>query len=141
MVPEILIVDDDQMMLDLLEIFLERCGCNVTRAIDGGQADKVLDTQDFHLVITDLQMGRTSGFDVIEKVKKCNRKTKIIMMTGCCDADCELEARRRGADSFFAKPFSMSALLECISNFKEITTKYPFAGVFHQAQAVQQVSG
>lgn len=32
MVPEILIVDDDQMMLDLLEIFLERCGYNVTRA-------------------------------------------------------------------------------------------------------------
>ncbi|GAB6190428.1 response regulator [Desulfocastanea catecholica] len=141
MVPEILIVDDDQMMLDLLEIFLDRCGYNVTRATDGSQAAKVLDTQDFHLVITDLQMGRTSGFDVIEKVKKCNRKTKIIMMTGSCDAECEVEARRRGADSFFAKPFSMSALLACMCNFKELTGKYPSAGLLHQAQGVQQVSG
>jgi DNA-binding response OmpR family regulator len=145
MILEILIVDDDQMMLDLLEMFLSGCGYKPTRATDAEQAAKALDDRDFDLVITDLQMGCTSGFDVIQKVKNINtkkliHKTVVIMLTSCCDGQCEDEALRRGADFFLLKPFSMIDLLERIQP-QEMKQLYLPASTFRPERNVQQVSG
>ncbi len=112
MVRKALVVDDDPMILCLLEYTLDLKGYDITRATDADQAIKVLDTEDFDLVITDLQMGRTSGFDVIRKTKALNSRTIIIMITGCCDSLNEAEAFRHGADDYLAKPFSLGDLLE-----------------------------
>jgi DNA-binding response OmpR family regulator len=145
MILEILIVDDDQMMLDLLEMFLGGCGYNLTRATDAEQAVRSLDDRDFDLVITDLQMGCTSGFDVIQKVKNINtkkliHKTVVIMITSCCDGQCEDEALRRGADFFLLKPFSMIDLLERIQP-QEMKQLYLTASTFRPERNGQQVSG
>jgi DNA-binding response OmpR family regulator len=145
MILEILVVDDDQMMLDLLEMFLSGCGYHLTRATDADQAAKVLDAKDFDLVITDLQMGHTSGFDVIKKVKNINtkkliHKTIVIMITGSCDGQCQVEALRRGADFFLLKPFSMIDLLERIQP-REMKQIYLPVSTFRPARNVQQVSG
>jgi CheY-like chemotaxis protein len=145
MILEILIVDDDQTMLDLLEMFLGGCGYNLTRATDAEQAVRSLDDRDFDLVITDLQMGCTSGFDVIQKVKNINtkkliHKTVVIMITSCCDGQCEDEALRRGADFFLLKPFSMIDLLERIQP-QEMKQLYLTASTFRPERNGQQVSG
>ncbi len=70
-----------------------------------------MNTEKFDLVITDLQMGRTSGLDVIWKTKEINSNTIAIMITGSCDSSDEIEAFRHGADDYLLKPFSPSDLL------------------------------
>lgn len=114
MVPKALVVDDDTVILDLLENILGRKGYDITRAIDGEQAVQVLDGENFNLVITDLQMGETSGFDVIRKAKRSASKTIVIMMTGCSELSCKIDAFRYGADDFLLKPFSPGYLFERI---------------------------
>ncbi len=137
---KILVVDDDAMMLDLLVITLSEGGHNITRAIDGRQAVRILDDQDFDLVITDLQMGRTSGFAVLRKVQEINaekdtNKIAVIMITGCYDDQCRIEALRRGADYYFLKPFPMHVLLECIQ-LQEMNRMLPPSPTFRQEQSL-----
>jgi DNA-binding response OmpR family regulator len=114
MIPKALVVDDDAIILDLLENILERNGYDITRATDADQAVRVLEANDFDLVITDLIMGKTSGFDVIRKTKTINSKTIAIMITGCCDSSCEIEAFHHGADHYLLKPFSPKDLLDTV---------------------------
>ncbi len=145
MILKILVVDDDVMMLDLLGLFLSECGHNLTRATDGDQAARILEIQDFDLVITDLQMGRTSGFDVLRKVQELNAKNHlekilVVMITGCYDDKYKLEALRRGADYYLLKPFSMHELLECIQ-LPEMNRISLSASKLQQEQGVHQMSG
>lgn len=114
MTAKALVVDDEVIFLDLLEIILEKNGFVVTRATDGDQAIKVLDAENFDLVITDLQMGQTSGFDVVRKVKDTSQKTIVIMITSYYEESCKSDAFHFGADDFLQKPISISDLLERI---------------------------
>lgn len=119
MVPKALVVDDDIMILDLLEKVLVREGYDITRATGGEQAIKVLDAENFDLVITDLQMGNTSGFEVVRKAKSGVSNTKVIMITGCCEPSSKADAFRYGVDDFLQKPFSLNDLFSRIDGQEE----------------------
>lgn len=110
MVLKALVVDDEEMMLDILEYILKSDGYDITRVTDGDQAIKILDAEDFDLVITDLHMGPTSGLDVIRKTKDINPDTIIIMITGGCNSSDEAEAFHCGVDDCLLKPFFPSDL-------------------------------
>lgn len=114
MTAKALVVDDEVISLILLENILKQTGYIVTRAIDGDQAIKVLNAERFDLVITDLQMGQTSGFDVVRKTKDTSPETIVIMITGCYEESCKSDAFHFGADDFLRKPFSTSDLLKRI---------------------------
>ncbi len=109
-----LVVDDELIILDILQNILERNGYDITRATNGDEAIGALDTEEFDLVITDLEMGKTSGFEVLRKAKDANFNTIAIMITGCCEESKKEDAYRYGADDFFQKPFSVSELLKGI---------------------------
>ncbi|MBU1564180.1 MAG: response regulator [Proteobacteria bacterium] len=134
-----LVVDDEVILLDLLENILEQNGYVVTRATDGDQAIKVLNAENFDLVITDLQMGQTSGFDVVRKAKDTSHKTIVMMITGCYEESCKSDAFHFGADYFLQKPFSISDLLERIQvqKLKGVT---PSASPLETIQKAEEVS-
>lgn len=140
MVRKALVVDDDDMILYLLEYILALNDYDTTRATDANQAVNVLDEEDFDLVITDLQMGRTSGFDVIRKAKAINLRTIVIMITGCCDSLSEAEAFRHGVDDYLLKPFSMGDLLERL-HLQESRHFRPSAVTLQRDQNQGNVSG
>jgi DNA-binding response OmpR family regulator len=139
MIRKALVVDDDPMVLCLLEYILESKDYNVTRATDGDQAIKVLETEDFDLVITDLQMGQTSGFDVIRKAKAFNYRTIVIMITGVCDPSKEAEAFHHGADDYLPKPFSLGNFLERLQ-LQELTHFYSPVTTIQKEFSVGKVS-
>jgi DNA-binding response OmpR family regulator len=124
MVLKALVVDDDAMILDILEYILKSDGYSITKATDGDQAIKILDTENFDLVISNLRMGRTSGLDVISKTKDINSNTIAIMITNSCESSDEIEAFRHGADDYLLKPFSPSDLLVRIQfqKYKQFVT-------------------
>jgi DNA-binding response OmpR family regulator len=140
MIRKALVVDDELIILDILGNILERNGYDITRATDGDQAIKALDAEDFDLVITDLQMGQTSGLDVIRKAKNNSRRTIVMMMTGCHKESYAIAAFHHGADDFFHKPFSISDLLERIQ-LQELKQFHPAALAFEREQQVKKVSG
>lgn len=135
---EALVVDDDEMMLFLLECILAKTNYNVVRATNGDLAVELLEAGHFDLVITDLQMGQSSGLDVIRKTKSINPDTIAIMITGCSDQSCEIEAFHCGADDFLHKPFSQSDLLSRIQ-LQELKQSYLHPLTWQKEQRTENV--
>lgn len=135
-----LVADDDEMSLEILEYILESKGYHITKATDGDQAVRKLNTENFDLVITDLRMGPTSGFDVIRKAKDINSNTTVIMITGSCDSADKIEAFHSGTDDYLLKPFSPTDLLISIQfqKYKQIVTS---AFTLEGEQRAANVSG
>jgi len=108
----ILLVEDDEVLLSILKTSLEHFFCTVSTAFDANQAGQQLDRKEFDLVLTDLQLGTTSGLDVVQKAKDNLPNAVILMMSGCKDPEQIQLAYQLGADAYLIKPFSLSSLVE-----------------------------
>ncbi|GAA5176744.1 hypothetical protein GCM10025771_12280 [Niveibacterium umoris] len=109
----VLVVDDSAVVRSKLKKLLESEGYAVTLAEDGLAADEILTRQRFHLLITDLEMPRMDGFQLIASVQGSleTENLPIIAITGHED----LQARVRdceGVFGFFQKPWHDRELLK-----------------------------
>jgi len=119
--PKALVVDDEKIFRDLLEAIVRNFGFDVTTAGDGSLAAKALKLEDFDLVITDLEMGNTNGFEVIQLAKSINSNSIILVATGCLDESCRRQAIALGASDYLLKPFSLADLENRLSiQFKDL---------------------
>jgi two-component system OmpR family response regulator len=108
----VLLVDDEETMLALLEICLNRYDCLITRTMNGDEAIEALKRDDFDLVITDLQMRATSGLEVVKRAKELRPATLVFMITGCDDKKNAITAFHLGADDYLLKPLSFPLLMD-----------------------------
>ena len=88
----ILIVDDEQSMQEFLEIFFRREGYDVTVAQDVATGTLCLETEDFDLVISDMQMPDGSGLDLLQVVRDNCPATMTIMITAFATTDSAIAA-------------------------------------------------
>ncbi len=107
-----LVADDEDITLRLLAAWLQHLGCDVTTAHNGEQAITALDSAEFNLVVTDLQMGETNGLEVLKKAKQQNSETVVFIITGCSEEAPRTAAQKMGVDDYLPKPLSMEYLLE-----------------------------
>jgi DNA-binding response OmpR family regulator len=112
---EILLVDDEPRILHMTSKALENTGYLVTTATNGEDAIELLHSRNFDLVITDINMGQTSGISVLKKAKELNPETKVIIMTGNIDVKLVIESLRLDADDYLLKPFDLYDLLDRVS--------------------------
>ena len=96
----------------MLSILLRREGLDVTVAPGFARAKETIASAPtpFALVLTDLVMPDGSGLDLLTAAKDRARATEVIVMTAHSTVDTALEAMRRGAYDFVAKPFSTAEL-------------------------------
>ncbi len=78
----ILIVDDEQRICELLSEYFLEDGHNVKSVNRGATAIKLLETESFDLVLSDLVMPEVTGYDIIKAVGSLKRKPKIGIITG-----------------------------------------------------------
>ena len=107
---KILIVDDEKDIRDVLMDLLVRDGHTVVDCADGESGLARFETEGFDLVITDLGMPRTSGWDVARLVKARSPTTPVVMVTGWGDHFDRNEAEGRGVDAMVVKPFRWDEL-------------------------------
>ncbi|OAT81845.1 response regulator transcription factor [Desulfotomaculum copahuensis] len=103
--PNILVVDDEQKIRELIRIYLEPEGFQVTEAENGRQALDILSRENFDLVILDLMMPDVDGWAVCREVRK-NSSVPIIMLTARGDEIDRVLGLELGADDYMVKPFS-----------------------------------
>ncbi len=101
----ILIVDDEQSMREVLSILLKRQGHEVTAASNGEEAMRLVEAQEFGVVLTDLMMGGASGLDVLRHVIAHSPGTQVIVMTAHGTTETAIEAMKEGAYDYLTKPF------------------------------------
>jgi DNA-binding response OmpR family regulator len=111
----ILLADDDSHMLGVIDEILVDENYQVIRATSGEAAIELLNTKDFDLVITDLNMGKANGIAVLKRAKELNHETMVIIMTGNTDVTFAIEALRLNADDYLLKPFNMDYFLDRVS--------------------------
>lgn len=110
----ILVIDDDQDMCELIDEGLRGRGFDVvwrTRAADGLE---LLPTQDFGVVLTDLQLGESNGLDVCQRVHEIRPDIPTIVMTAFGNMEAAIAAIRAGAHDFINKPFELDALAHTV---------------------------
>ena len=78
----LLVIDDDEDVLWIIQDMLRFKGYRVVAVTDGEEALKIIDKEDFDLVLTDLGMPRISGWDIAKKAKAKNPKLPVVLLTG-----------------------------------------------------------
>jgi DNA-binding response OmpR family regulator len=106
----ILIVDDERAIRELMRRVLETSGYVCVTAASGEEADELLASGSYHLMLADLQLPGESGLDLIGRVRDAHPDTAAIMVTGTDDPQLADTALKLGACGYVVKPFSPTVL-------------------------------
>ncbi len=107
----VLIVDDEPAVRKLLATLLSQAGISSKPAANPQEALLMLETTVFEAVISDLRMGATSGFDLLQQVRKRFPTLPFLMATGVDDVRVGVQAMKEGADDYLLKPFDIDVVL------------------------------
>lgn len=109
----ILAVDDSPSMRDMVRIALTGAGFEVTQATDGEEALKLAREQAFDLILSDVNMPRMDGIQLIRalRAESSYRHTPILMLTTDGSADRKREGKEAGATGWMVKPFDPAQLI------------------------------
>lgn len=107
---KILVVDDEEIARDNLSHVLTKSGYQIMTAEDGVKAVAIMEEQEVNLVITDLRMKGRDGMDVLTETKRLWPAAEVIMVTGYASLDTAIEAMKKGAYHYLAKPLNINEL-------------------------------
>jgi len=101
----ILIVDDDSNLSSMLTEFIGSEGFQVATAAEGGSALELIAARPFDLVILDVMLAGSSGFDVLREIRKRKPRLPVLMLTARGEAIDRILGLELGADDYLPKPF------------------------------------
>jgi len=107
----ILIVDDNEKIRKLIEIYLIREGFKVFHGEDGEAALKVLDEIKIDLIIADIMMPNMDGYELVEELRAANYNLPILMVTAKNTYPDKKIGFDLGIDDYMTKPIDMDELI------------------------------
>ena len=116
----VLLVDDDQDSLDITSLSLERAGAQVRCTRSAEEAAAVFAEVDPHVIITDLAMPDTSGFDLLSQFHEFwavgpHKAVPVILLTAHARRDITRAAVARGFTEVLSKPVEGKALVDAVA--------------------------
>lgn len=112
----ILIVDDERSIRRTLREILEFEQYQVDEATDGMECLVKLQKEKYDVVILDIKMPKMDGMEALERIQALAPDTPVVMISGHATIDTAVEAVKRGAFDFIAKPPDLNRLLITIRN-------------------------
>jgi two-component system chemotaxis response regulator CheY len=116
MAKKILTIDDSKTIRDMLMLTLSDAGFDVLQAVDGQDGLDVLGDDRVDVIITDINMPRMDGYEVIRQLRKnsVHKTTPILVLTTESDVDKRNLARDAGATGWMVKPFDPERLIATV---------------------------
>jgi len=113
----IMTIDDSKTMRDMLLLTLTDAGFEVLQGVDGEDGLAVLGDQRVDVIITDINMQKMDGYEVIRQLRQNPRHktTPILVLTTESDSDKRTIARSAGATGWMVKPFDPEGLIAVIN--------------------------
>ena len=108
---KILVVDDEPGVRDMLADALRMQGYTTDVASDGHSALREIHEGHFDLVISDVNMPKLNGFELLERMRASGNETPVILLTARGDRADVAVGFRAGADDYVTKPFGLEELL------------------------------
>jgi two-component system, NtrC family, response regulator HydG len=114
---KILVVDDEEEIRELFNLYLPPKGYSVKTAKDGLEAIKLADSEKFNFIFLDIKMSGLNGIETFKHIKDTTPNSCIIIMTGYRTLAKELltDALKKQIHSILYKPFSMKEVLGLIT--------------------------
>lgn len=107
MTPRVLIADDDVVVRDVVQRYLERDGLEVRVAGDGSEALRVLGTERIDLAVLDVMMPGPNGLSLCRTLRQSgDYSIPVILLTALSEEDDRIAGLEAGADDYLTKPFS-----------------------------------
>ncbi len=104
----ILVVEDDALLADGLSAALTRAGHAIERARTGRDADHLLATAEFDLVVLDIGLPDIDGFEVLRRLRARRNATSVLVLTARDAVEDRVRGLDLGADDYLTKPFSVT---------------------------------
>jgi two-component system, OmpR family, copper resistance phosphate regulon response regulator CusR len=117
MMQKILVVEDEVKVANAVKKGLEENGFEVDVAYDGRMGKSLGASNNYDLVILDLNLPHSNGYEVCEVIRRRNNRIPIIMLTALGGMDDKMQAFEIGADDYLVKPFDFRELLARIRVF------------------------
>jgi DNA-binding NtrC family response regulator len=127
----LLVVDGEESICFSMKEYFTLQGYKVDIARELEEAERLVETTDYQVVIQDLRLGpaqKPDGLEVIKFIRGQNPHTRIIVLTAYGSAEMEKEALRCGADAFLRKPKPLSHVAQVIQGLIESPPKQAAQG-------------
>lgn len=107
---KILLVEDEEKLLESIREGLVHSGYVVDTALDGEEGSFMAFTNDYDLIILDINLPKKDGFEILKEVRARDREVNIIMLTALSDIDDRVKGFDLGANDYVLKPFHFEEL-------------------------------
>jgi two-component system, NtrC family, nitrogen regulation response regulator NtrX len=113
---KILIIEDDKAIVDVLRMILEHDGFKIEHAYNGASGIEIFKTAAPDVVLLDIRMPKMDGIEVLQELRRLDRNSIIIMISGHGNIETAVQTTKLGAYDFISKPFDVSRLKLTIQN-------------------------
>jgi two-component system chemotaxis response regulator CheY len=112
---KILVADDSETMRQMVRMTLQNINYEVVIAADGEQAFHLFNkTNDFDLVVTDINMPKMNGFALIKEIRIHNKIIPILVLTTESEECMRKQGAQAGANGWIVKPFKPKQFVDLI---------------------------
>jgi len=118
---KILIIDDERSIRNTLQEILEYEKFEVDTAVDGLEGLEKIKAATYDVILCDIKMPKMDGLEVLENIFKIREDATVVMITGHGSIETAVEAIKKGAFDFIAKPLDLNRLLITIRNAMDKT--------------------
>lgn len=124
--PRLLVVDDEESICFSMSEYFSLHGYRVDTAREMDEAEKLLDSTQYKVIILDLRLGtneNADGLNIIKMAHDRDPETRIIVLTAYGSTEMEAEAKRSGAAAFLRKPKPLSQVAQVVQGLIESPLK------------------
>jgi len=115
----VLVVDDEKNIRTTLAVCLEGLGCEAAQAVTVQAAVNAVEHRTFDLAFVDLRLGSDSGLDLLPRLLAENPNLMIVLITAYATIETAVEAMKRGAWDYLAKPFTPAQIQHLVAKASE----------------------
>jgi DNA-binding NtrC family response regulator len=119
----VLLVDDEKDFVESLAERLQIRDYKVTTAFSGDEAIKLVENNDFDVIVLDVQMPGKSGIETLKEIKNIEQLSQVIMLTGHATVKTAIEGMKNGAYDYLMKPTDTDDLIEMINKAYKLVTE------------------
>ena len=119
---KILIIDDEKSIRKTLREILEYEKYQVDEAPDGAEGIAMVQKEKYDIVLCDIKMPKMDGIEVLDKIMQLSSDMPVVMISGHGNIETAVEAVKKGAFDFIAKPLDLNRLLVTIRNAMDKST-------------------
>ena len=151
--PNVLVVEDEELMRTILRQLLTDSGYSVLTADSAETAFEIFSRNEVSVTLTDIKMAGKDGLHLLDQIKTLEPEAIVVVMTAYSSVDSAVAALRKGAYDYVTKPFVNEDLLQTLKNGvtqrqlfhenrvlrREISKQYNFSEIIGKSDAVQKV--